>query len=128
MSKETAGRPKYDLKNNSGAKGLIVLFCVLFVCKCVLYCCQRVATQLQLTNTSISISISISNQTLQTFPNFRRSCRNMNCVWTLSTTCVSASHRHGRTYTRTCLSHVSLIQQALETRRSGQRRHATEEQ
>jgi hypothetical protein len=34
---------------------LIVLFCVLFVCKCVLYC-HRVATQLQLTNISINIS------------------------------------------------------------------------
>jgi hypothetical protein len=35
----------------------IVLFSVLFVCKCVLYYCHRVATQLQLINISISISI-----------------------------------------------------------------------
>jgi hypothetical protein len=27
---------------------LIVLFCVLFMCKCVLDCCHRVAIQLQL--------------------------------------------------------------------------------
>ena len=34
---------------------LIVLFYVLYVCKCVLYYCHRVTTQLQLTNMSYQI-------------------------------------------------------------------------
>jgi hypothetical protein len=39
----------------------IVLFYVLFVCKCVLYCCHRVATQLQLTNISNISCINFEN-------------------------------------------------------------------
>ena len=38
---------------------ILVLFCVLFVCKCVLYYCHRVTTQLHLTNIYIYIYIHI---------------------------------------------------------------------
>jgi len=38
----------------------IVLFCILYVCQCVLYYCHQVSTQLQLRN----ISCIISNQEL----------------------------------------------------------------
>jgi hypothetical protein len=50
---------------------LIVLFYVLFVCKCVLYYCHRVATQLQLTYVSIAIyrtTVSITHLSYDSLP------------------------------------------------------------
>jgi hypothetical protein len=38
---------------------LFVLFQVLFVCKCVLYWCHQVTTQLQLTNISYHIIVTM---------------------------------------------------------------------
>ena len=47
---------------------ICVLFCVLFVCKCVLYYCHRVATQLQLTNISKGY-ILFRNLVYKVYPN-----------------------------------------------------------
>ena len=49
--------PDYTSQRRGTARTLpqlIVLFCVLFVCKCVLYYCHRMSTYLQLTNISIN--------------------------------------------------------------------------
>ena len=47
-------------------------FCVLFVCKCVLYYFHRVATQLQLTNISNKLGYRVLEKNPE-FLNFRAS-------------------------------------------------------
>jgi len=50
---------------------LFVLFYVLFVCKCVLYYCHQVLTQLQLTNTSYILGHKrLVHLSAISFPNF----------------------------------------------------------
>jgi magnesium-transporting ATPase (P-type) len=53
LAKTGHGPHSTTLVVNSVVLLLILLFCVLFVCKWVLYYCHRVAIQLQLTNISI---------------------------------------------------------------------------
>jgi hypothetical protein len=76
---------------------LIVLFCVLFVCKCVLYYCGRVSTQLQLTNISVYLIFDIlftfykSTVTISRIQNMSRVTRCVN-VWNQSKMIPSQVH------------------------------------
>ena len=75
---------------------VFVLFYVQFVCKCVLYYCHRVATQLQLTNISYHIMFQIG---VRAFRALQRSDTNTDLFFSLSLSflspvlqCYSATH------------------------------------
>jgi hypothetical protein len=75
---------------NCVALCLIVLFYVLFVCKCVLYYCQRVSTQLHLTN--ISYHIISYQPSPDRAPNQCRTMKARKCVKFLAPTISTSAH------------------------------------
>jgi hypothetical protein len=99
---------------------IIVLFCVLSVCKCVLYCCHRVSSRLQSTNisyhgntlqrsdlcTSVSVQLCLVSTVIHT-----QSVRCQICL------CVS-THTHTHTHIHTHTHTLFTIQRGWSGKRN----------
>ena len=82
--------PGYNSQRRGTARilpKLMVLFCVLFVCKCVLYYCHRLSTQLQINISNRARFEKLrAHQLVKKFPAFYGS-RRLICFISVTTSC-----------------------------------------